>query len=191
MIWFKNWVSRLNPWLPYILVTFVFQIIRGSVVDSVIFGIASLLLIADWKRLIPWELPEKPKYKAWMVVAGMVASALVLFFSPRASLADIVLLIVIAPVVVTLVYYRDHGTVPKDSPAMKRSVRAWMLVMVSMAVFEMFAFIWTSAYRNEKAFPTISFLVGPILDNNIGRTFFLVIWMAIGAYLLGLWRGKK
>ena len=80
---------------------------------------------------------------------------------------------------------------PKDTPAMRRSVRLWLVVMVSMALFEMFAFIWTSAYKDEKSFPTISYLVGPILDNNIGRTIFLVIWLAIGSYLFGLWKSKK
>ena len=191
MIRFKNWVHGLNPWLPYFLVTFVFQIIRGSVVDSVIFGLASLLLFADWKRLIPWELPERPKYRRWMIVLGMVGSALVLYLSPRASLADIGLLIALAPISLALVFYRDHGPMPKDTPAMRRSVRLWLVVMVSMALFEMFAFIWASAYKDEKSFPTISYLVGPILDNNIGRTIFLVIWLAIGSYLFGLWKGKK
>jgi hypothetical protein len=191
VIKFKKWVHGLNPWLPYILTTFVFQVIRGAVVDSVIFGVASLLLIADWKRVIPWELPERPKYRTWMVATGMVFSAIVLYVSPRASLADAVLLIVMAPIAITLVYYRDHGPLPKSDSAMKLSVRLWMLVVVSMALFEMFAFMWASVYRDDKHFPTISVIVNPVLNNSVGRTVFLVLWMLAGASLFGLFRGRK
>lgn len=188
---FKEWTKGMNPWLPYFLTTFVFQVIRGAIGDSIIFGLASLLLFADWKKLIPWQLPEKPKYRRWMVAGGMVVSALVLYLSPRASLPDVWLLLLIAPTVITLVYYRDHGPLPKSDRAMHRSVFLWCVVLVSMAVCELFAYIWASVYRDDHDFPTISVLVGPVLDNSVGRTIFLVLWMLAGASVLGLFKHSK
>lgn len=190
MNWFKNWTRGLNPWLPYLLTTYEFQVIRGSRVDSIIFGLACLLLFADWKGFIPWELPERPKFSKMTIAVVLAASAGILFLSPRASLSDIVLLIVLLPIALTLVYYRDHGPLPKDSPAIKLSMRIWVLLMVSMALFELFAFMWASVFRDDTNFPTVSVLMNPVLANPLGRTIFLVLWMLAGAYILGLWRKR-
>ena len=188
---FQRWVTGLNPWLPYLLTTFVFQVIRGAVGDSIIFGLACLLLILDWKRMLPWELPERPNYKKRWVVVGLVLAALILFFAPRASIFDIVLLLAIAPTALTLVYYRDHGPLPADTPALKLSVRIWVLIIVAMALFDLFAYIWANVFKDDKNFPTVSILMEPVLANPIGRTFFLMLWMLAGAYILGMWRRRK
>ncbi|MFM6963847.1 MAG: hypothetical protein ACKOWJ_06285 [Micrococcales bacterium] len=190
MNWFKRWTHGLNPWLPYLLTTYEFQVIRGSRVDALIFGLACLLLFADWKGFIPWELPERPKFSKWALVVGLAASAGILFLSPRASLADIVLFIVMLPIALTLVYYRDHGPLPKSTPAIKLSMRLWVGIMVGMALCELFAFIWASVFRDDKNFPTVSVLMEPVLASPIGRTIFLVLWMLAGAYLLGVWRKR-
>lgn len=188
---FKRWVHGLNPWLPYLLTTFLFQVIRGAVGDSIIFGLACLLLILDWKRLIPWELPERPNYKKRWVAVGLVAAAVILFVAPRASIFDIVLLLAIAPNALTLVYYRDHGPLPADTPALKRSVRIWILIIVAMALFELFAYIWANVFKDDRNFPTVSVLMEPILANSLGRTIFLMLWMLAGAFILGMWRRRK
>ncbi len=187
---FKQWTTGLNPWLPYFLTTFVFHVIRGAAGDSFIFGLASLILIVDWKRLVRWELPERLKFRKRYLTIGLGFAALVLFFSPRASIFDAVLLLLIAPISIALVYYRDHGPLPADSVALRRSVRIWILILVSMALFELFAYIWANVFKDDRNFPTISVLMGPVLDSSIGRTIFLLLWMLAGAYLLGMWRRR-
>ena len=180
----------MNPWLPYFLTTFVFQVIRGAAGDSFIFGLACLILIVDWKKLVRWELPERPKYRKRYLAVGLAFAAVVLFFSPRASIFDAILLLVIAPISLALVYYRDHGPLPADSLSLRRSVRLWIFVVVSMAVCELFAYIWANVFKDDANFPTISVLMGPVLDSSIGRTLFLLLWMLAGAYLLGMWRRR-
>ena len=187
---FYNWTRGLNPWLPYLAVTFVFQIIRGANGDALIFGLACVLLYAEWKELIPWQFAAKPNYSRGTVLLGMVAAALVLYFSKRASTLDASLLLLMAPAVLAMVYYRDERPYPKPDRAMRTAKWLWGFVLVSMAVCEMFAYIWAAVFKDDKDFPTVSILVEPILSSAFGRSAFLVIWMLTGAGLLGLFKRR-
>ena len=64
---FKNFLTGMNPWLPVFLTTFMFHILRGAFGDALIFGLGSTIMILDWKKVIHWHMPERPKLNKWIV----------------------------------------------------------------------------------------------------------------------------
>jgi hypothetical protein len=186
----KRLLKGINPWLPVFAFTTAFHITRGSVGDALIFGLTTALLIADWKKLIPWSMPERPRVSVWVLTAAVLFSAAVLFFSDRNGWQDKVLLLAIAPIAISLVYYRDHGPKPSATRVMARTKWIWMTLALCMAVSELFAYIFAAVYKDDSTYPTISVLVNPILDQAWGRAVFLVAWLLIGLGLLQVRRTK-
>lgn len=187
---FKNFLAGLNPWLPVLLTTFLFQVMRGAYGDAIIFGLGCAILILDWKKLIPWHMPERPKLSKWGVSFGMLLAASILFFSQRGGWQDIVLLLALAPIALSLTYYRDHGPKPSATKVMARTRAMWVSLAMFMALSELFAYIWANVFKDDKNYPTVSILVNPILESPLGRSVFLVLWMLIGIGMLQIWRKK-
>jgi hypothetical protein len=167
-----------------------FHLMRGSYGDAVIFGVGSLILIADWKHWIKWSMPERPRFRSWTILLVIAISSSVLFFSERGGWQDVVLLLTLAPVALTLVYYRDHGPKPSSTRLMNRTRWLWLTLAVVMCVSELFAYIWANVFKDDKTYPTISIIVNPVLESPYGRGVFLVLWMLIGVGLLQLRRKK-
>ena len=168
----------------------LFHVMRGAYVDALIFSVGSLLLIADWKRWFKWSMPERPKFKRWTVLVAIAAAASVLFFSERGGWQDVLLLLSLAPIALTLVYYRDHGPKPSSTSLMNRTRWMWVTLAVILCVSELFAYIWANAFKDDKSYPTISIIVNPVLESPYGRGIFLTLWMLIGVGLLQIWRKK-
>lgn len=187
----KAWLKGINPWLPVLAFTTMFHITRGSFGDAIIFGTGCLILIADWKKLIPWHMPERPKVSGKVIALVMIASSSVLLLTERTGWQNVVLLLVLAPIAVVMVYYRDHGPKPSATPIMARTKWIWMTLALTMAVSELFAYIFATVYKDDKTYPTVSILVNPILESPYGRAIFLVLWMLIGVGLLQIRRGRK
>jgi hypothetical protein len=168
----------------------IFHLMRGSYVDAIIFGVGSLILIADWKHWVKWSMPERPRFRSWTILLVIAIASSVLFFSERGGWQDVVLLLTLAPVALTLVYYRDHGPKPSSTRLMNRTRRLWLTLAVVMCVSELFAYIWANVFKDDKTYPTISIIVNPVLESPYGRGVFLVLWMLIGVGLLQLRRKK-
>ena len=189
--WFKAILKGINPWLPVLVFVTAFHITRGSQVDAVIFAIGCLILIADWKKWIPWQMPERPRISIWLIILVIAISFSVLLLTERNGWQDRVLLLSLVPIAFTMVYYRDHGPKPGSTKQMARTKWVWMTLALLMAVSELFAFIFATVYRDDSTFPTISILVNPVLDLPLGRAIFLTLWLLIGVGLLQIGRHRK
>ena len=184
----KRLLHGINPWLPVLAFVTVFHITRGATTDAIYFGFASTLLILDWKRLIPGKMPERRRLGKSVVWGAILAVCVVLLFTERNSWPDIAVLIAILAFSLWLAYYRDHGPKPSLTKTMNRTKWVWMTLALSMAVSELFAYIYANVNQDDKTYPTISVLVNPFLENPIGRIVFLTLWALIGVGLLGVWR---
>lgn len=168
----------------------IFHAMRGSHGDAVIFTVGSLLLIADWKKWFKWSMPERPRAGVVPVVLVIAIASSVLFFSERGGWQDTTLLLALAPIALTMVYYRDHGPKPSSSKLMARTRWLWLTLAVLLCVSELFAYMWANAFKDDETYPTISIIVNPVLESPYGRGIFLTLWMLIGVGLLQLWRKK-
>jgi hypothetical protein len=186
----KRLLSGMNPWLPPMIFVSLFHVMRGAYGDAIIFSIGSMLMIADWKKWFHWSMPERPNFKRWTVLVAIAIAASVLFFSQRGGWQDVVLLLTLAPIALSLVYYRDHGPKPSSTALMNRTRWMWVTLAVVMCVSELFAYIWANAFKDDKSYPTVSIIVNPVLESPYGRGIFLTLWMLIGVGLLQVWRKK-
>lgn len=170
--------------MPVLAFTTFFHITRGSLGDAIIFGTGCLLLIADWKKWIPWHMPERPKVSGWVIGLAIAISFSVLLFTERTGWQARVLLLTLVPIALVMVYYRDHGPKPGATKEMARTKWVWMTLALVMAVSELFAYIFATVYKDDTTYPTISVLVNPTLESPWGRAIFLTLWMLIGVGLL-------
>lgn len=180
----KVLLRGINPWLPVLVFVTAFHINRGSTGDAIIFGLGSFILIADWKKWIPWHMPERPNVSGWVIGLVIAVSCSVLFFTERNGWQAIVLLLTLVPISLVMVYYRDHGPKPGATKQMTRTKWVWMTLALFMAVSELFAYIFATVYKDDATYPTISILVNPTLESPWGRAIFLTLWMLIGVGLL-------
>ena len=186
----KGLLKGINPWLPVLVFVTAFHFNRGSTGDAIIFGFGSLILIAVWKKWVPWHMPERPKVSGWVIGLVIAVSCSVLFFTERTGWQAIVLLLTLVPISLVMVYYRDHGPKPGATKQMVRSKWLWMTLALIMAVSELFAYIFASVYKDDTTYPTISVLVNPVLESPYGRAIFLVLWMLIGVGLLQIRKNR-
>lgn len=180
----KVLLRGINPWLPVLVFVTAFHVNRGSTGDAIIFGLGSFILIADWKKWIPWHMPERPNVSGWVIGLVIAVSCSVLFFTERNGWQAIVLLLALVPISLVMVYYRDHGPKPGATKQMTRTKWVWMTLALFMAVSELFAYIFATVYKDDATYPTISILVNPTLESPWGRAMFLTLWMLIGVGLL-------
>lgn len=186
----KRALSGMNPWLPPMVYVAIFHFMRESWVDAAIFSIGSLLIIADWKKLLRWEMPERPKLSKTPVLLAILLASSILFFSERGGWQDTVLLLALAPIALFMIYYRDHGPKPSSTRLMNRTRWLWLTLAILLCVSELFAYIWANSFKDDDRYPTISIIVNPVLESPYGRGIFLVIWMLIGVGLIQPWRKK-
>lgn len=182
--WLKGVLRGINPWLPVFIFVTAFHLNRGSIGDAIIFATGSLLIIADWKKWAKWRMPERPKLSIWVIGLVLAISFSVLLFSERAGWQDVVLLLTLAPIAISLIYYRDHGPKPGATKVMARTKWVWVSLALIMAVSELFAYILANVYQDDSTYPTISVLVNPILESPWGRAIFLTLWLLMGVGLL-------
>lgn len=189
--WLKRVLAGINPWLPVLVFVTAFHVNRGSVGDAIIFAVGCLLLIADWKKWIPWHMPERPKVSGWVIGIVIAVSFSVLLLTERNGWQDRVLLLTLAPIALVMVYYRDHGPKPGATKQMARTKWIWITLALFMAVSELFAYIFATVYKDDSSYPTISILVNPVLESPWGRAIFLTLWLLIGVGLLQIRKKRE
>ncbi len=191
MLWFKNLVSGMNLWLPAFAVNILFQFLRHAYVDGIIFSVASVLMILEWKKLLPLSFGARPVFRLRWIILVIIACATVLYVNPRHSVQDTWVLLAVLPIAVLLVYYdEEHLNISYDKP-LRRSFRSYMGLGIFLAVVELAAYVISDRVHNSEDFPTVSFLVSPTLEHPEVRFIFLVIWMAMGVGLMQVLRGRK
>jgi hypothetical protein len=184
VLWLKNVLTGINPWLPVFAFVTLFHLIRESYIDATIFAVGSVVLVLDWKKLLRWRMPKRRRLKGSTLIIAVALSCSVLFFSDRGGWQDVLLLLVLGPIALYLVYYQDRGPKPSGNGTMTRTKWIWMTLAIFMAVSELFAYIWAEVFKDNNTYPTISIIVNPILDSPYGRGIFLILWMLIGFGLL-------
>lgn len=190
-MWFKKMVKGMSPWLPVFAVNILFQFQRHAPVDGIIFSIASLLIILDWKNLLPLHFGPRPIFRLRWIVLAIAISATVLYFAPRHSVQDMWVLLSVIPIALIAVYYRDEVERPYDPKLMARTAGTFQALGIFLAVVELAAYVISDRVHNSDDFPTISYLVSPTLEFGWVRFLFLVIWMAMGVGLMQIMRGSK
>ena len=63
---------------------------------------------------------------------------------------------------------------------------SWGVWACLFAVIELVAFIGGFLTNDDDTFPTISIILDPVLETQLGRAVFVALWLMAGIFLLGV-----
>ena len=173
----KKLLAGMSPWIPVFAFVCMFHIVRGVPSDALLFGIFTLIQIASWKGWLP-PFSNCASLNPWIVRFVLVAAGSVLFFSERNGILDVFLLLALAPIALGAVNFKSETI--ESSRLVIRTRWIWLLLCLAFSMVELVAYVVANILKDDKNWPTVSVLVGPVLDQPIGRAIFMVIWVGAG-----------
>ena len=173
-------------WIAILAITGGFQFYRDAPVDATIFCLLAAALLADLLgafRRVP--LRNVALHRALMLGSAVIAAGL-LAFSPRHGVIDAAV-VAIAGLLALLVAWPDHaGDVSAPLPPSRGFVRTawlWAGVLLAICFWELAMYILGSV-SGRSAFPALSDLLDPLVENPLGRILFVMVWVLAGIALL-------
>lgn len=177
-----------NLWFWLFLTTTVFQVFRGSLIDTIIFGSGTLMVFLSAANLLNHVHLEKPHAHKYAIYTTVLVIVLALSLVPRHTPLQSIIVLAILPLALRFAWYSDVGPKDKADRRIKRAQMVWAAGGVGLLLWEFAANIFGQLDKSLQSFPTISVLVDPMLDNIVGQAAFAVIWLIIGISFLRLWR---
>lgn len=169
--------------------TFLVQLYRWSIADMWIFGIATLLLFAESSGVLHnWKFNGFLFNELFLMLFVMV-SVVFLYLTPRQDpkLAAYFILITI-PILISLWNSNSHHQ--RLNKGEFKSAVFWSLTFITIGLWELAALVLSKIAHDSSAYPTISELLVPTLDEPFSRLQFLILWLGIGHYFVSKWSKK-
>jgi hypothetical protein len=179
-----------NPWVIIFVIMALFHIWRESWQDVAIFGISALVILTQVFGLTKVGFSAQPKLSLWTIAPVVALSAIVLYISPRHGLENFLVLIFFILVGIALIMYKDAARQYPAKITIRRSRLYWSLWAIGFALNELFAYVASKLTGSLEAFPTISVILDPVLDEPLGRAVFVALWLTAGIYLFGVRRKR-
>ena len=188
----KAFIKSINPWIAVFVFLVFFHGLRGAYGDATVFAVASTLLILESQGKFKHLHASKPEVPRFLIVGILILTASVLYLSPRHSLLDGVLMLLLLPGALYLVWYPDRGRKPKNgSMPIRRAKFVWFYLILAMSLLELYAFFMSQIIDNDYVYPTISIVLDEPLNTGWGRALWVTLWALSGVGLLRIWRRKK
>lgn len=184
-----NWLAGLrNLWFWLFVTTTAFQIFRGSIVDTIIFGLGTVMVFMSAANLLNHVHLSKPHAHKYAIYTAVFVIVVALSIVPRHSEVHAIGVLAVLPLALRFAWYSDRG--PKDKPDLRITLasRTWAAASVGILIWEFAANILGQLDHSLHSFPTISVLVDPLLDDLAGQAIFVVLWLAVGIGFLKLWK---
>jgi hypothetical protein len=174
----------IAAWIAILVLTGSFQLYRQAIADAVVFlGLGVALVIGETGIFA--RLDGKAIRPRRVVVGAILAAdALVLIFTPRHGIADGVALAV-SGVFVFLVAWPNEAASERASwtPRLTRSAIAWAILGIAFCIWELTMYFLGYGEDGRTAFPALSDILDPLLNNPIGRVVGVAAWLAGGVAL--------
>lgn len=186
----RVWSAGAIAWVSVLGLMAAFQLWRGAWVDGTLFVLLVIVLIVDrvtHGRIRIFSI--RPAMNRRWIVAGAILAAVILSFAPRHSELDLVVVSAVGVGVLVLAWTPAPATPEHPPRAYSRAAVWWSVLAVGLCVWEAIAFV-LSQYVSEPDFPTVSVLLDPLLEWQIGRSAFALLWLAGGLWLLRVWRKR-
>lgn len=185
-----RWTTGAILWLVVMFIMASFQTWRGAIVDGVLFYTVVVLLLTDrivgerWVALR--RLRTLPRWAVW---SGGGLAAVVLTVAPRHGTIVFVVMVAIGIGMLALAWGGRSRPAHLDSVALRRSAWTWGALGVGLCLWEAIAFVLSVTLpEGVEAYPTVSVLLDPVLQNILGQGLFVALWLLAGVGLITIWR---
>jgi hypothetical protein len=180
--------KTFNPWVVVFIGTAIFHFTRNSIIDAIIFTLASIVILTQVFGFTDIGLKTQPTFSTFWISVVVGVAAWILYFSPRHGIENVLTLLAFIPLGLVLVVYVDgRSDGPLPAPV-KRSRLVWGLWAFFFTIAELVSFVYGYFHPNTDDLPTISAVMDPILDQPLGRAIFVAIWLAFGVFMFGVRR---
>jgi hypothetical protein len=203
----------VEPWTLILVITGLFQLLRGAPVDAAFFLVIAALLMADAAGLLWFAGTGLPRRGLIVVTAILLGVLLVLVPRHGAAVG-----IVVGAAGIGLLALAWSPSPPPQSPASRaarpvsarvlaarpvsarvlaarpvsarpsgisRSAIAWTAIAIAGCLWEVASFLLgLPSPAAEAEHPSISILLDPLLDTSEGRIGFLAVWLIVLVWLL-------
>lgn len=183
---------RSAPWVAILVAIGVVQVVREQPFDAAVFGVAAVALVVDATGAAP--AGRRPGVPLTLLIAVGCAIAVALVLAPRHGVLAGLLVGAVGLAAVALAWPAPGRPAGDDDPRrrirIRRAAVGWACVVVTMCLVELWSFLaGRVSVQAQGRHPAISELLDPALDDPIGKTVFVVAWLALGALLLT--RGRR
>jgi hypothetical protein len=176
----------MAAWTTILILTGSFQLYRGAFADGIVFLAMGLALIVGETGILS-RLDGKALRPRRLIVAIMFAiDAIVLVLTPRHGYADGVVIAASGALVLIVAWPNELATdQAKDpwSPRLTRAAVAWTILGIAFCLWELAMYFLGYGQDGRTAFPALSDILDPVLDNPIGRILGAAAWLAGGIAL--------
>lgn len=170
-------------WLVVFLGGAAFQFWRGSSIDTLVYAsVASLVIVAVQER---FRTPEFSATRFMTAASTLIVSAVVFILFPIHSWTTAVFYLLLVPVLLRIIWQKESKPSQGSTSALRRSSKIWFAIGSLTCIYELGNYFASDITHDDKAFPTLTVLVDPIVADSLGKLIFVTVWAAIG---VGLFR---
>lgn len=180
----KN-LYTVSWWGLIFLINFSFQLYRGFDPDLIYFGFALALVILESAGLLNW-IPEFRKVRK-LVIYLVPAIGIAILFIKRESPEGRYLFYFLFAAMFVALWRRadgDKNKLTKREVSLAKSIGA---ILIAICTWEVLMFALARIFNDSPAYPTLSELIVPHLDGYTGRSIFIILWVALGIFIIRDW----
>jgi len=177
-------------WIGVLAAIGVVQVIRGQWFDAIVYALLVTVTTTDAVGLLPERTRTRAVSLRVLLIAAVVFGA-ALIVLPRHSPAIMVVLAVVGVGAVVVAW--PGPRTPKSGPwpaGLRRLAWAWSGIVIAGCVWELGEFI-AGLLAPHQASQALSDLADPALSTLWGKGVFVVVWMAVGLWLLRRGVGRR
>ena len=176
---------NVSLWIAIFFVNFIFQLYRGSGPDLIFFGLALALVVLESIGLLDW-IPEFRSLRK-IAINTLPIFGTLFIFAKRESAIGRYLFYALFVFMFLALWRRNSGDQSNLSKREINLARSISLILILICAWEILMFTLAQIFSDDWHYPTISVLIVPYLDGLIGRTVFVLLWSALGIFLIRDW----
>lgn len=170
-------------WIGVLTAIGIVQVVRGQWFDAAVYALLVTLLATDATGL----LPDRPRARSVSLRAMLIAAVVwgaALLVVPRHGPLMMGVVVVIGISAVVLAWPGQRA--PENGPwprGLRRLAWAWVVLVIAGCVWELGEFI-AGLLAPRAPSEALSDLWNPFLSTFAGKAAFVIVWLALGVWLL-------
>lgn len=175
-------------WLAIFLIGAAFQFWRHSQVDTLIYIVVALMVVAALQNRI--RIPEFAQTSLTFSVATVLVSAMIFLIFPIHSWLVAAFYLGLIPILAKICWQGNLGQTGGIDRGMMRSAQIWTVIGLLICVCELGNYLASDYTHNDKRYSTLTVLFDPVLADRWGKVLFIILWAGIGVGLLRVTSAK-
>jgi hypothetical protein len=168
-----------------LILTGCFHLYRGVPIEAVVFCGAGVAVVMNGMGWLPnprsWSPPLPGPVRSVLLVG---VGVLVIGMLPVKGIVETVVLAAIGATVMAVGWCQPDTSTPVTPDGLRRTAYSWAVAGLCLCLTELFVYLLADPPHREEEFPTLTYLLQPLVDQTLWRAVLLALWLAAGLALL-------